>query len=88
MKLRNLEFRVIEDRFPEIVCLFEYGGKKGCYTVVRWNRGSEGYNIEFIGDRPFDDKIDARDVWELMKYGQKVLNASFDLEEYRNENRI
>lgn len=85
MKLRNLEFRVMEDRFPEIVCWFDYESKKACYTVARWNRNSEGYNIEFIGDRPFDDKIDANDVWELMKYGQKVLNATFRLEEYKNE---
>jgi hypothetical protein len=83
MNLRkgNLEFRRNkEDRQSEIVRWSKNGdGTEYCYTLLWYQRDEEGYYIEFVGRRPFDDNSD--NLWELMEYGQEVLDAGFKLEE-------
>ena len=28
--------------------------KEYCWTVAYWNKGKEGYDLQFVGGRPFD----------------------------------
>jgi hypothetical protein len=83
MNLRkgNLEFRRNkEDRQSEIVRWAQNGdGTEYCYTLLWYQQDEEGYYIEFVGRRPFDDNSD--NLWEIMEYGQEVLDAEFKLEE-------
>ena len=80
MKYRNLEFCQKAGRDPEIIRWVEQSGKDPfCFTVIWWKRNSEGWNIEFIGARPFEQETD--DIWNLMKYGQSVMDAVFQLEQ-------
>jgi hypothetical protein len=83
MNLRkdNLEFRRNKDGRPaEIVRWTKNGdGTEYCYTILWWQRDSEGFYIAFVGRRPFDD--DSDNLWEMMEYGQEVLDAEFKLEE-------
>lgn len=83
MNLRkdNLEFRRNkEDRPAEIVRWAKNGdGTEYCYTLLWYKRDSEGFYVEFVGRRPFDD--DSANLWEIMEYGQEVLDAEFKLEE-------
>jgi hypothetical protein len=93
MKLSNLEFRETQSYGSKIPCTYyeivEWLGagtsKQYCITVLSWSKGSEGWDIKFIGDRPFSDTIDTDDLWALMRYGNTVTNAVFRLEEYTNE---
>lgn len=75
MKYKNLEFRQIDGRDPEIVVASPH-----VYTILWWKRDKEGWYIKFVGSRPLDLDM-ADDVWKLMRYGQSVLDAQFRLEE-------
>jgi hypothetical protein len=74
VKYKDLEFRQTDGRDPEIVAT-----KPCCFTILWWKRDKEGWYIEFVGARPLDQ--DMNDVWNLMRYGQAVLDAQFRLEE-------
>lgn len=85
MKRRDLEFRQLgEGRKPEIVC-WKVGANDEwfCYTLCWWDRDKEGYNLEFIGSRPFEYD-DIGTLWPLLEYADKVLQAQFELEK-KNE---
>ena len=88
-KLLDLEFRCMTEsqRFPEIVRWQENELGPYCYTVAWWKKDSEGYSLEFIGSRPLASEIDKDAFWELVKYGQKVCDAVFDLESFKRDNR-
>jgi hypothetical protein len=85
-RIKNLEFRwgteQLPCRFPEIIAwnFSNNSDQEYCYTLARWEKTSEGYDLKFIGSRPFQDEIDSNLFWELAKYGQKIVDADFDLE--------
>lgn len=79
MKYRNLEFRQTDGRDPEIVVWVNHKEEPYCFTILWWKRDKEGWYIEFVGSRPLDE--DMANVWNLMRYGQAVLDAQFRLEE-------
>ena len=80
-RVGNLEFRRNKEGRPaEIVRWAQNGdGVEYCYTLLWYQRGQEDFYIEFVGRRPFDD--DSADLWEIMEYGQAILDAEFELEE-------
>ncbi len=77
----NLEFRRLREGRPaEIIRWAKNGdGTEYCYTLLWYKRDNEGFYVEFVGRRPFDD--DSEGLWELMEYGQDTLDAEFKLEE-------
>jgi hypothetical protein len=80
VKYKNLEFCQKDGRDPEIICWVKQEGRDPyCYTLLWWRRGKEGWHIEFVGARPLEQERD--DIWNLMKYGQSVLDAMFELEQ-------
>lgn len=88
MRIKNLEFRQLGgDRLAEIICWSHNGGKSEfCYTVLWFKKDNEGYYIEFVGDRPL--KVEDRDtLWNLMEYGQTVLDAQWRLHERSMDNQ-
>ena len=52
--------------------------RPNCYTIAYWSKGSEGYDLQFVGNRPFD--VDEKLFMELAKYGQLILDSYFNLE--------
>lgn len=91
-RISNLEFRMLgtEDnpRSPEIICWqTDSTGREFCFTLLWWSRNKEGFYAEFIGDRPFQSEINQQLLWELMRFGQNVLNAQFEIEEYVDINK-
>jgi len=92
-RINNLQFSFSDDRFPEIVAWNTSSNSdteycytnEYCYTLARWEKYSEGYELKFIGSRPFKgEDIDSNLFWELAKYGQRVIDAVYDLEYYTN----
>lgn len=73
----------------EVVKWFDKGknadGKETCYTLLYWIRDSEGYDMRFVGNRPFieltADEIST--LWPIMDAMQKFLDALFDSEDNR-----
>lgn len=76
-KLGDYEFVYDElsGRNAEINCLLENGS---CYTLLFWRKGSEGYSIHFVGDRPLRVE-NTNQLWYLMAYGQAIMDAEFNL---------
>jgi len=50
-------------------------GKAYCYTLAYWKRGEEGYDLLFVGNRPFE--VNQKDFWFLANQGQKLLTEYF-----------
>jgi hypothetical protein len=78
----NLAFRhqFSDARDSEIVAFTrDENNMEYCYTLLFWRRGSEGYSIEFVGNRPFET-TSLKAFWSLAKYGQAILDAEFILE--------
>jgi hypothetical protein len=81
-RVDNLEFRyAVDNRSPEIVCWEknEQGSGEYCYTLLFYDRCKEGFNVRFVGARPFEYENQER-LWALMRYGDRVLDALFRLE--------
>lgn len=87
-RIGNLEFRWSLERQPEIVAWESSSsvftnGDEYCYTLLWWTKGSEGWSVDFVGSRPFEwaKNNDLNPLWNLMKYGDAILRAAFDLED-------
>lgn len=50
--------------------------KEYCWTVAYWNKGKEGYDLQFVGSRPFD--VDNKLFMKLAKQGQQMLDDAFN----------
>ena len=49
------------------------------WTIGPFADWLRGYYVQFVGRRPFDDDSDS--LWEIMEYGQDVLDAETRLED-------
>ena len=87
----NLEFRRVESNYhPPYPAIVHWNkgedNTEYCYTLARWVEGSEGWDLKFIGDLPFDsDKVDRRLFWELAQFGNTVVNAEWKLKQATRE---
>lgn len=53
--------------------------KPYCYTLCSWHKDKEGWDLHFIGNRPFE--YHAPDLFfSLCKCGQAYLNVDFEFE--------
>lgn len=86
MRIGSLEFRQLGgDRPPEIVkWASQPASKEYCYTLMWFERDSEGYYAKFVGSRPFEaaEDGDLHVLWALMRYADKTLAAYVQLEDY------
>lgn len=46
--------------------------------LAYWTKDSEGYDLQFVGNRPFD--VDEQLFMELAKQGQLILDSYFSIE--------
>jgi len=51
-----------------------------CWAVAYWIKGKEGYDLKFVGARPFANTIDKHIFWMLAKAGQMILEQFFEME--------
>lgn len=67
----------------DLVKWFEHNGRRCCYSLAYFIRKEEGYDLRFVGGRPFDDiaEEDVLEVWDALKTAQAVLDAFFRNEE-------
>lgn len=80
MRIKDIEFRHMNNRTAEVVrWASDSSGNEYCYTLLFYQRSSEGYEVEFVGARPFE-YADEELLWVLMKYGQTVMDAKWRVE--------
>jgi hypothetical protein len=51
--------------------------KRSCYSIAYWILGKEGYDLRFVGERPFDRDIDPAAFMSFAKTGQDLLDIMF-----------
>lgn len=87
-KLKNLELRTCDKNLvgdtehttAEIIQWEIRGDEdKFCFVVAYWIKSREGYDLQFVGQRPFDTDRDI--FWKLAKVGQTFLNETFNIME-------
>lgn len=84
IKYKNYEFRsvnakLIRDWKLETVELVKWN-KDHCFTLLYWKKEKKGFNITFIGERPFENikEKDVMEIWRIMSLIQKYLNNLID----------
>lgn len=50
--------------------------KPYCFTVAYWDLGSENYNMQFVGNRPF--ALDSSDFMFMAETGQIILDGFYE----------
>ena len=80
-RIDDLEFRSTPTRSEIAYELVQWQGDlpETCIVVAFIEKGREGYNIKFIGDRPFHHSVDQSVLWPLLKFGQTYCDALFEL---------
>jgi hypothetical protein len=87
MRFRNIEFRwsdsnkkheLVKWNTPTEDSFFK---DPTCYVVAFFNKTTEGYDMETVGNRFFEDK----DAWVVGKYALEFLNAIFQIEQDEEE---
>ena len=53
-------------------------GWYGVLAIAGWKRDREGYELKFVGNRPFSSEVSASDFWFLAKTGQEHLDKHFE----------
>lgn len=60
------------------VCLWDNEGKYK-WTIAYFDKGSEGYDLRFVGDRPFDKRVDWRNLEVVLRQGQIIADKQFEI---------
>ena len=83
----NLVYGNLEMRLPKYIgnnpkhktlSIFQRLRDGVAIVIAYWERDSEGYELKFIGSRPFDPKIDTRAFWMVASTGQGLLDEHFE----------
>lgn len=72
----------------ELVMWQNYNGKRSCFTLAFFKETSEGWELQFVGDRPFEyiDDDTASTIWKALRLVNRTLNEYFKMS-YEINNR-
>ena len=59
------------------ICLWSEDGKFK-WTIAYFYRGKEGYDLQFVGDRPLDSRVNWDHFRELVILGQRLADEAFE----------
>ena len=85
-KINNLELHscdkyLLDDGEHITAEVVQYTESGYSYTIAFWKRDSEGYNIVFVGSRPFDDEVNWQSLQILLMEGQRYLDIKYNEED-------
>lgn len=62
-------------------------GEKYCYSLAYFTQTSEGYELTFVGGRPFEciDIDDLKTIWLALSTAQKILDDYFCIRRLEND---
>jgi hypothetical protein len=58
------------------ICLWSADGKFK-WTVAYFEKGAEGFDLRFVGDRPLDSRVDWDHFRELVILGQRLADETW-----------
>lgn len=88
MRIKNIEVRTCSSALllnegdhttAEVIRWFHEGDKRHCIVLAYWKLGKEGYDLQFVGNRPF--QIPWVEFMEAAEFGQKFLDDRFTEED-------
>ena len=79
LELRTCDTNLLTNTFKEhITAEIVIWNNKSCFTIAYWIKDSDGFNLKFIEDRPFENNINKDEFWLLVEMGQKHLMNWFE----------
>lgn len=86
MRIGDLEVRtcnkfLLQNKDHTTAQIIHWMNDDTCCTMASWKMYSEGHELHFVGDRPFNIG-NKDDFWTLAKVGQEYLDNNF----YENDN--
>lgn len=78
IRIDNLEVRSCNENLLSVgdhtkAEIVKWEDEASCYTLAYWTKDSEGYDLQFVGNRPFG--ADWRLFMDLAQQGQKLLDT-------------
>lgn len=89
-----MDFKITQDNLQLRSCdrhLLAKGGNAHCtasidvvdnndlrYVAAYWERSKDGYDLKFVGGRPFDAVVGRGSFMALAKHGQQLLDEHFE----------
>ena len=66
----------------DLVKWYDYNGQRCCYSLAYFRKNDEGYYLNFVGSRPFDNIApeDVKIIWSMLKQAQEILDEFFNEE--------
>ena len=58
----------------------EWFSEKNRYVIAFFKQQKEGFELQFVGDRPFQETIDPLKFMTLAKIGQAMMDYYFEIE--------
>lgn len=55
------------------------------WTLAYFQKGKEGYYLCFVGNRPFDPRVNRKHFWELAQFGQTVADVRWNDEKEKEK---
>lgn len=84
LELKSCGEHLLVDNKPhntaEIVVWYPEKGtaQKFCCAIAYWVFSSDGYDLQFVGKRPFEPEINREIFLQLAEQGQKLLDKYYD----------
>lgn len=77
----------IRKNCPVELIRFNDESHSSCYTIAFWCRDEEGYELRFVGSRPFVDITadEMSSIWNQLRAAQKMLDEYFEADEEEYE---
>jgi hypothetical protein len=80
LKIDNLEFRTCNDNLmddgnPTTGEILQHVDSH-CFTIAYWEETKDGFNLRFVGNRPFDNSVNQDTFFTIAKYGQSYLTGT------------
>lgn len=79
LELRSCNASLLSDGEHTTAEIIKWLASGHCIAVAYWIATSEGFDLKFVGDRPFD--VDPHRFMQLAQHGQNMLRSS---PEYRS----
>ena len=78
VEVRTCDKHLCSSGFQETAEIVKWhDGESTCHTIAAWRKSKEGYDLYFVGGRPFD-ACDGDVLWRLAKAGQDHLDDYFE----------
>ena len=65
--------------YVELIKWYMYKGRRTCFTLAYFHEDDEGFELHFVGDRPFEEiaEIDISPIWKQLWLAGEMLQDAW-----------